>query len=181
MAITSIYDILDQLREVSYDKRDQGTRFELLMQAFLQTEPQYVSLYSDVWLWSEYPDRGSRMDTGIDLVAKTRISGELTAIQCKFYAADAQISKGDIDSFLAASSKKEFANRLIISTTDKWGRNAEDAVENQQPPVQRLRVQDLDESSIDWSKFKIGKPASLTKKPKKVPYPHQEKAIKNAP
>lgn len=177
MAVKSIHDILDELREVSYDRRDQGARFEALIQAFLRTEPQYASLYSDVWLWSEYPDRGTRVDTGIDLVAKASATGELTAIQCKFYAENTQISKGDIDSFLAASSKREFAARLIVSTTDNWGRNAEEAVENQNPPLQRLRVQDLDDSSIDWTQFQIAKPSSLIKKSKKTPYPHQEIAI----
>lgn len=177
MALSGIRDILNELRSVSYDKRDQGTRFEVLMQAYLRSEPQYAALYSDVWLWSEYPERGNRADTGIDLVAKDRQSGELTAIQCKFYAESTQISKGDIDSFLAASSKKEFAARLIISTSDHWGRNAEEAIEGQHPPVQRLRVQDLDDSSIDWSKFELAKPSSLVKKAKKKPFPHQVKAI----
>lgn len=179
MSVKNIHDILKELRAVSYDNRDQGARFELVMQAYLQLEPQYAALYSEVWLWSEYPDRGSRVDTGIDLVAKSRVNGDLTAIQCKFYAEQTQISKADIDSFLAASSKKEFASRLIISTSDYWGRNAEDAVENQHPPVQRLRVQDLDESSIDWTQFQISKPSALKQRPKKVPYPHQTKAIHN--
>ncbi len=177
MPTTSIHDILQQLRSVAYDKRDMGNRFELLMQAFLRLEPQYATLYSDVWLWNEYPERGTRVDTGIDLVAKDSVTGELTAIQCKFYAESTPVSKGDIDSFLAASSKKEFAARLIISTSDYWGKNAEDAVENQNPPVQRLRVQDLDESSIDWSQFSISKPSELIQKDKKSPFPHQVTAI----
>lgn len=147
------------------------------MQAFLKLEPQYASLYSDVWLWNEYPDRGNRTDTGIDLVARDATTGELTAIQCKFYAESTPVSKGDVDSFLAASSKLEFSARLIISTSDNWGRNAEEAVENQNPPVQRLRVQDLDESSIDWSQFELNSPSLLKRKPKKRPFPHQLTAI----
>ncbi|MDH6410047.1 putative helicase [Aurantimicrobium minutum] len=176
---SSIHDILDELRSIAYDERDKGARFELLMQAYLQTEPQYASLYSDVWTWSEYPDRGTRTDTGIDLIAKDATNGELTAIQCKFYSSKASISKGDIDSFLAASSKKEFSARLIISTSDVWGKNAEEALEGQNPPVQRLRVQDLDESSIDWSKFKLSEPSNLSKKAHKTPFPHQQSAITN--
>lgn len=173
----SIHDILSELRSVARDERDKGDLFERLMQAYLTTESRFEQLYSDVWMWSEYPGRNGRKDTGIDLVAKARDTGELTAIQCKFYAPDTTVTKSHVDSFLAASSKAEFSARLIISTSDVWGANAEEAVENQQPPVQRLRVQDLDDSSIDWSQFSLALPGELVKKPRKSPFPHQEVAI----
>lgn len=177
MSTATIHDILDELRSVSYDERDKGDRFERLMQAYLITEPQYAQLYSDVWMWADYPGRHGRPDTGIDLVAKARDTGELTAIQCKFFAPDHYLNKPDIDSFLATSSRAEFAARMVISTTDLWGKNAEDAVEGQNPPVQRLRVADLDHSSIDWARFSIEYPSALTKRPAKSPFPHQKTAI----
>jgi len=40
--------------------------------------------------------------------------------------------------------------------------------------VQRLRVQDLDDSSIDWAQFSLNEPSELTKKAAKRPFPHQE-------
>ncbi|MHA6668594.1 DEAD/DEAH box helicase [Homoserinimonas sp. A447] len=177
----SIHDILSELRSVAYDEHDKGTRFERLMQAYLTIEPMYADEYSDVWMWKDYPNRGSRTDTGIDLVAQSH-SGERVAIQCKFYDPSTQVTKPMLDSFLAASSKNldgrpEFAGRMVISTSDNWGGNAEDAVENQNPPVQRLRVQDLDDSSIDWSQFSLNNPGELTRKPAKEPFPHQVKAI----
>ena len=178
----SIHDILRELRSVSYDERDKGDRFERLMQAYLTVEPQYAQLYDAVWMWSDYPQRGTRRDTGIDLVARSRDTGELTAIQCKFFDPSTTVTKPMLDSFLAASSKNldgkpEFSARLVISTSDNWGSNAEDAVENQNPPVQRLRVQDLDDSSIDWGQFSLNTPGELTKKAAKQPFPHQELAI----
>lgn len=178
----SIHDILRELRSVSYDERDKGDRFERLMQAYLTTEPQYAQLFDEVWMWTDYPQRGTRRDTGIDLVARARDTGELTAIQCKFFDPSNTVTKPMLDSFLAASSKNldgkpEFAARLVISTSDNWGSNAEDAVENQNPPVQRLRVQDLDDSSIDWSQFSLNTPGELTRKAAKQPFPHQELAI----
>lgn len=180
--MTSIYDILDQLRAVAYDERDKGARFEELIQAYLLTEPQYQDLYDEVWLWKDYPKRGGRVDTGIDLVARGRSTGQYTAIQCKFYAPGSQITQDHVASFITASGKllhgvPEFAARMIVSTSDNWGKNAELAVENQNPPVARLRVQDLDDSSIDWSQFEIARPGELTKKPHKIPFPHQQKAI----
>ena len=181
--ITNIHDVLDQYRKVAFDEYDKGAHFELLMQAFLKTEPQYSELYDEVWRWSEYPERGSRPDTGIDLVARSRDSGALTAIQCKFFGENTTVTKPMLDSFLSASGKltvdytPEFSSRLIVSTSDIWGKNAEDAIADQTIPVERLRVQDLDESSIDWQKFIWGEPDSLTKKARKTPFDYQIAAI----
>lgn len=181
--ITSIHDVLDQYRKVAFDEYDKGAHFERLMQAFLRTEPQYAELYDEVWRWSEYPERGTRPDTGVDLVARSRDTGELTAIQCKFFAPTTTVTKPMLDSFLSASGKMtvdytpEFASRLVISTSDTWGKNAEDAIVGQSIPVERLRVQDLDDSSIDWSQFVWNEPARLEKKRLKTPFDYQRTAI----
>ncbi|KYJ97911.1 damage-inducible protein [Microbacterium sp. CH1] len=179
----SIHDVLEQYRKVAFDEYDKGAHFERLIQAFLKTDQQYEALFDEVWRWSEYPARGNRTDTGVDLVARNRDSGELTAIQCKFFAPKTTVTKAMLDSFLSASGKSledgtpEFASRLIVSTSDTWGKNAEEAIANQTIPVERLRVQDLDESSIDWSQFVWDKPADLTTKPRKSPFDYQETAI----
>ncbi|MEV8368550.1 type ISP restriction/modification enzyme [Microbacterium sp. NPDC064584] len=181
--ITSIHDVLDQYRKVAFDEYDKGAHFQRLMQAFLRTEPQYAELYDEVWRWSEYPERGTRPDTGVDLVARSRDTGELTAIQCKFFAPTTTVTKPMLDSFLSASGKMtvdytpEFASRLVISTSDTWGKNAEDAIVGQSIPVERLRVQDLDDSSIDWSQFVWNEPARLEKKRLKTPFDYQRTAI----
>lgn len=182
-SIASIHDVLDQYRKVAFDEYDKGAHFERLMQAFLRTEPQYAELYDEVWRWSEYPKRGTRPDTGVDLVARSRDTGELTAIQCKFFAPSTTVTKAMLDSFLSASGKMtvdytpEFASRLVISTSDTWGKNAEDAIAGQSIPVERLRVQDLDDSSIDWSQFVWDEPARLEKKRLKTPFDYQRTAI----
>jgi predicted helicase len=183
--VRSIHDVLDQYRKVAFDEYDKGAHFERLIQAFLRTEPQYSTLFDEVWLWSEYPARGNRVDTGVDLVARNRDSGELTAIQCKFFAPKTTVTKVMLDSFLSASGKAledgaaEFTSRLIVSTSDTWGKNAEDAIANQTIPVERLRVQDLDESAIDWSQFVWDEPSDLATKPHKTPFDYQEVAIKD--
>lgn len=181
--VSSIHDVLEQYRKVAFDEYDKGAHFERLMQAFLRTEPQYAELYDEVWLWSEYPERGTRTDTGVDLVARNRDTGDLTAIQCKFFAPTTTVTKAMLDSFLSASGKStesgtpEFTSRLVISTSDKWGKNAEDAISGQSIPVERLRVQDLDDSSIDWSQFVWNEPAKLEKKRLKTPFDYQRTAI----
>jgi predicted helicase len=143
----SISDILQQFRDEARSNRDLGDRFERLMVGFLKKDPIYSDLFSAVWLWGEWPERGNKPDVGIDIVAQERGSGDVWAIQCKFFDPAHTLQKADIDSFFTASGKAPFKKRLIISTTDNWSRHAEDACKNQQIPVSRLRVQDLDESS----------------------------------
>lgn len=185
IAVSSIHDVLEQYRKVAFDEYDKGAHFERLMQAFLKTEPKYAALFDEVWLWSEYPERGGRVDTGVDLVARSRDNGELTAVQCKFFSPATTVTKAMLDSFLAASGKSrpdgqpEFAARLVISTSDKWGKNAEDAITGQSIPVERLRVQDLDDSTIDWAQFVWNKPSELPQKTKKEPFDYQRLAINN--
>lgn len=178
MAETSIHHILDELAEAATDHRDKGGKFERLIRAYLTTDPLYVSRFSDVWLWTEWPDRKGKADTGIDLVAKERDTGALVAIQCKFYAPAYTLQKGDIDSFFTASGKSPFASRLIVSTTDKWSKHAEDALDAQQIPCARLRVQDLEDSAVDWSKFSLAKPDHVVLRTKKKPFKHQQAALK---
>ena len=172
----TIQAVLAAIRTASKTTADLGARFEALMLAYLTSEPVWVDRFSDVWLWMEWPERRGA-DTGIDLVAKERIGDGYCAIQCKFYEPTHTLTKEDLDSFFTASGKAGFTSRLIISTTDRWGRNAEDALSNQQIPVSRLRVQDLSESSIDWDQFNPKAPARLVQKPGRHIRPHQIRAL----
>jgi predicted helicase len=173
----TIHDILAQFREDAANLRDLGDKFERLIESFLKKDPLYAELYSNVWLWMDYPGRKGRPDTGIDLVAEERATGYLTAIQCKFYDENHILAKEDIDSFFTASGKSEFQRRLIVSTTDKWSKHAEEACEGQSIPVSRLRVQDLGESCIDWSDFDADKPKDIKLRKRKELRPHQKVAV----
>lgn len=180
-------EIIDKYRKKSFSERDKGTRFEMLMQRFMQTYPPYLGKFSDVWLWNEFPSRrdfGGK-DLGIDLVAKT-VDGEYWAVQCKCYAESAKIDKPAVDSFLATSSKgfvdelgqsKFFSQRLWIATTNHWNHEAELSIQNQQPQVSRINLLDLQTAPVDWDKLDeglFGEAASVAKFP---PRPHQIKAI----
>lgn len=137
----------------------------------------YQDKFSDVWLWSEWPNRGNQPDTGIDIVAKERYTGEYCAIQCKFFDPAHSLQKADIDSFFTASGKAPFTSRMIISTTDRWSNHAEEALNNQHIPVTRIRVQDLADSPIDWSQFSLTRPQDIKLKDKKKLRPHQVVAL----
>ena len=180
--------VLQKYREISFSERDKGARFERLMRAFLQTVPWYDGKFTKVWLWHDFPHKGEHLggkDTGIDLVAKT-VDGEFWAIQCKCFDENAYINKAAVDSFLATSSKDfvddkgkttQFAKRLWISTTNKWGSEAEKAINFQNPEVIRLNLTELINAPVDWEALENGAHGEKARQPKKKPRDHQTTAI----
>jgi predicted helicase len=178
----SIHDVLDEFRAASFDERHKGDLFEALTKKYLEIDPFYGSYFDKVWLYGDWATQAnlSKQDTGIDLVARISETGEIAAIQCKFYAEGAYLDKKEIDSFFTASGKEPFRERYIFSTTDNWSKNASDAVEGQQIPTTIIRVQDLDESGIDWSGFSLQNVSNLGLLKKKTPFPHQLEAIEAA-
>lgn len=145
--MSAFSDLLESFRANALTEREKGNNFESLVKLYLQKEPLYEDLYSHVWLWSEwrihrviegFPDPG--IDTGIDLVAKTRGTEEYHAVQAKFYDEDIKLYKHHIDSFFTASGKKPFSHRLIVITTDKISSNVEDACQDQHIPVSQLTL-----------------------------------------
>jgi predicted helicase len=179
--------ILDKYRKISFSERDKGDRFERLMQTYLLTDPKYTSKLKKVWLWSEFPGKNDLGggDTGIDLVARTN-DGDYWAIQCKCFQEDSLIDKPAVDSFLSTSSrefkneqlkKARFSHRLWISTTNRWGSNATEAIKNQNPPVTRLNLFDLQEAPVDWEKLEKGIHGEAARTSKKSLRPHQKEAL----
>lgn len=175
---TALSDILKRFRDDARNNRDLGDRFERMMQQFFRVDPVYAGLFSEVWMWNEWPLKGQVGDVGIDLVAQQRATGEYFAIQCKFYLPEHILSKGDIDSFFTALGKPQFSKGIIVSTTDNWGKNALDAL-NQTKYVARVSLHDLEQSPVDWSKFDTRKPGQLKRRKKNDIRPHQNAALKD--
>jgi len=183
----SFQKILDKYRKIAFSERDKGDRFERLMQAYLKTDPKYASKFKHVWMWNEFPgkiDLGGG-DTGIDLVALTH-EGDYWAVQCKCFQEDSLIDKPAVDSFLSTSSREfkneqmqttRFTQRLWISTTNRWGSNASEAIRNQNPPVTRINLFDLVEAPVDWDKLEEGVHGEAARTPKKTLRPHQKEAL----
>lgn len=183
-------DILRKFRTESFTEKEKGTKFERLMRSWLLTDPRYNEL-EQVWLWEDFPGRKDfgGTDTGIDLVAKTEM-GDYWAIQCKCYAENSVIDKPAVDSFLATSSRKftnevtlqtaRFSNRVWISTTSHWGSNAEETIKNQEPPVTRIGLADLNASPVDWQKLLDGLTGEKALVEGKKPKEHQLNAISKA-
>ncbi len=176
---SALTQILDQYRAVSKTEREKGNYFEELICTYLRYEASYSELFSHVWLYADWAkEQGlDGRDTGIDLVAKTHGTDEYYAIQCKCYAEDYRIQKSDIDSFFTASGQKPFTNRFIVTTSNNWTDNAEKALHGQQIPISKIDLHDLENSQIDWAKYKPSQKPTL--KPKKTLRPHQESALSN--
>ncbi len=175
---SSIGVILDGLYFEAKTQRGRGTSFERLVRQFLLTDPRYAERFDEVWMWSDWPQRGARPDHGIDLVARERETGKLCAIQCKFY--DPQtgvITKNDVDSFLAESGTGEFTSRLFVSTTEHWNSAAEETVSRQAIPVSRIGLEDLFNSTIDWDSFSLETPEVMVRTGGKSLREHQKRAL----
>ncbi|MHB8915019.1 MAG: DEAD/DEAH box helicase [Thiobacillus sp.] len=175
--MTALEKLLITYRQAAVSEREKGTYFEDLICTYLRNEATYRDLYSQIWTYVEWArEHGlDARDTGIDLVAKTQGTGEYHAIQCKFYAEDYRVQKSDIDSFFTASGKKIFSHRIIITTTTHWTEHANDALQNQHPPVSKIDLHDLENSQIDWSRYQPDIAPEL--KPKKTLRDHQITAL----
>ena len=162
--MTSLDRLLESYRTAAISERDKGTAFEKLVAAWLIADPVQSKRFARVELWSDWARRREldRTDTGIDLVGTLR-DGGFAAVQCKFFDMKRRIRKEDIDTFISASAKPAFAERLIVETTDMpWTPNAETMLRGQTIPTALIGLRALRESRVDWSAFAatgdIGRP-----------------------
>ncbi|WP_283687378.1 type ISP restriction/modification enzyme [Dysgonomonas sp. Marseille-Q5470] len=191
MSIETFKSVLDKFRKEALSERDKGFKFEKLIQYYLKTTSLYTNLFKEVWMWNEFPSRAEfgKNDVGIDLVALTH-DDEFWAIQCKCYQANTYIDKKEVDSFLSTSGKYftnpetseqiNFSNRLWVSTTNNWSDNAEKALHNQNPPVSRLSLTDLESDEVDWLKLEKGIFGDSARVEPKKPFDHQIEALKKS-
>lgn len=186
----TIYEVLDLFRSTAYTQKLKGEKFEKLMQRWLLADPTYKNIFTKVWMWADSPCTATlgKQDLGIDLVALDD-NGGYWAIQCKCYDDQTVIQKSAVDSFLANSSRKfkdkagndvSFSGRMWISTTNKYGKNAEQTFENQNPVVNRISLQTLDNSQVDWDALVNGKNGDAALRAKASPYEYQKPIIKDA-
>ena len=175
----SFDQIVQSLEREKMVQRDRGTLFELLITAYLKNEPMYARLFDEIWMLNEVPGEYKipKKDTGVDLVARNRETGDLVAVQCKYYSKDTTIQKSHIDSFLNEVGKNYYSEGIIVTSTDKWSNNADEALLSRDKNISRIGLSQLRESEIDWSKFSLEKPKIVELKTLKQPRPHQIPAI----
>ncbi|WP_375703823.1 DEAD/DEAH box helicase [Bartonella sp. AD13SXNS] len=176
----TLRSLLEFYRKKAKSSRELGTLFENLVIAYLTKDPLHYGRYEKVqtyYEWAQEHEGWNKNDIGIDLVAKLRHQEGYVAIQCKFYQAYHQISKKDIDSFIAASGKDIFKYRLLVDSTEvELSDNVNAMIKGQAIPVYRIDLRHMENSRIDWQIFATKKEVVL--KSTKEPRPHQEEAIK---
>lgn len=172
--------LIEHINNDMTNQRDRGTAFEKLAVAYFKNEPAYRNKYSDVWMLSDVPEEYDipHQDTGVDIVARDRNTGKLTAIQAKFYKN--KVGKDTINSFVAEAAKDYYADGIIISTTDEWNRNAERALAGLSKPIARIGLTDLENADIDWGMFDFGSDDAIDKKPAKKLRDYQKEAIEKS-
>lgn len=163
----SLQSILHALRNVAPTERDKGARFEKLIARWLQADPVYAARFDKVWLWADFATEAglAAKDLGIDLVARHADGSGFTAVQCKFYDETTPVMKAAVDSFISRSAQtckpnKEarargwtdfrYAGRLWVSTSEVYGPNAREAMQNQEPQIVEINIGTLQQSPVDW-------------------------------
>jgi predicted helicase len=174
----SLSKVLEEIRLNSQSEFEKGEYFEKLVKVFLENDTLQGQNFDKVWLFKDWAsERGlPSNDTGIDLVAQHSDGSGFCAIQCKFYASDASISKKHIDSFVSAASTKDFVSLIIVDTTLRdFSSNLTAMLDNLEKDWNRIALNDLEKSRIDWASYFRDSTVKLTE-PKTL-RPHQQEAL----
>ncbi len=178
MAARTFRDILRELADDAQSTVEKGRSFERLVKAFLEQDKAQAERFAKVWLWGDWPGNGGRHDTGIDLVAEERDTGDLIAIQCKFYGEENSIALEQLNKFLTAYGSIQFASGIMVATTDNWTHNAEATIrEARNKPVTRWGPDIFENSSIDWNVFDLDNPSGVLRRPTKTVCDYQQEAL----
>ena len=175
--MTTFRQLLDQFDASAKTLTAKGRRFEDFCEAFFKEGLAAGYDFDQVWSWDDWPGRDDRGDTGIDLVARERGSGKLVAIQCKFYSPQATLSWPNVATFVGMLGQPQFSAGLIVSTAGAESSNLHSNIQRHEKPVHVWRVEDFEESSVDWDQFRIDRPMQLALRAPKQLRPHQEQAI----
>ncbi len=170
---------LEIIRTRSTNTTELGTAFEKMVKVFLENDPTQTQQYERVWHYTDWVtghEGYSGKDIGIDLVAKIRGNDTFCAIQCKCYGAENQITKQDLDSFVSASSNKDFSRLLLIDTSSQGiAPNAQQVLDKLDKEYLRIQSSELENCLIDW--LTLVKKDELRFRAKHGPRPHQTEAL----
>ncbi len=175
--MTTFRQLLEEFDASAKTTAAKGNRFEKFCEAYFQTDPLWVERFDAVWLWMDWPGRAGQPDTGIDLVARERGTGDLVAIQCKFYAPTASLSWSGVSTFVGMLGQPQFTSGMIVSTAGSESPKVEVNLEAHAKDTTIWRVDDFERSAIDWDQFTMSSPSQLRIRPPLTLRPHQEAAV----
>jgi len=140
------FDDLYQSFESDSTKRAQ--QFATFVRWFLRTDPESAQQVTDIWLWADYPGRWL-VDSSIDLVFR-RKNGETWAVLAKCHAPEDEITRGDIDAFIAESNRADINKRLLIATTDRLEPSVKQIFDAQEKKVVQFLLADFESAEVDY-------------------------------
>jgi len=137
------------------DASGKGKTFEHLVRWIFRNDPRLTKDFqpAKVWLWHQYPERWGP-DNGIDLIA-IDITGATWAIQAKAWDPDRALNKSAVDSFLAESSRKEIAARMIVTTAVQTTEQLQQSISAQEKRVVVIDGNELAQADVDWESSKL--------------------------
>ena len=169
-------DFITSIR-TEFGEQDAGKKFEVFCKWFLENDPEWSKTIDKVWLWDDYPNKWQRQDLGTDLVFRDN-EGLIWAVQAKCYGEHRSTTKGDMNSFLADTGRKEVDRRLWLQTTNKMEAKAEKTLAGQDKPVTIFKLNDFRDAPLEYpSSYSDLYQAKVKTKP--TPDTHQIKAIED--
>lgn len=177
--MTTFRQLLEFFEQSAKTQAAKGKRFEDFCEAFLRIDPVWSERFEAVWSWQDWPDRiMGHPDMGIDLVARERGTNDLVAIQCKFYSPSATLSWSNVSTFFGAlNGNVAFRSGLLISTAGSESANFHKNIEASAKDIVIWRVDDFEESLVDWNQFRPETPTQLSLADRKSLRPHQVEAV----
>ena len=137
----SFKELAHRLKSLSRQKC--GEKFEGLVKHYLTSLPDR---FDQVWLWDEWPGCDAP-DTGIDLVARDTRTRGLVAIQAK--AIDRSLTKSDLNSFVAETTRRRsFSTLIVVTTAQGLSANAQKLVD--ELPIELHARDSLATAQIRW-------------------------------
>lgn len=175
--MSNVEELFARIVAESADKREQGTRFERLVQWFLSNDPSWLERVSRVWLWDDAPEelRKGHADTGIDLVGLDE-DGSYWAIQAKCYTGK-KLSERDVSTFfMNALADRHYGHYMIADTAPSVTKTFENYM-NDHPDrdIVRLDLDTMRHANLDWDAFEAGSRSGARRT--YDPRPHQVEAI----
>ena len=163
---------------LEFGEQGAGKPFEVFCKWFLENDPEWSKTVDKVWLWDDYPNKWQRQDLGTDLVFRDN-EGLIWAVQAKCFGEHRTTTKGDMNSFLADTGRKEVDRRLWMQTTNKMEAKAEKTFKGQDKPVTIFNLNSFRDAPLEYpASFSDLYEAKVKAKP--TPDTHQIKAIEDA-
>ena len=173
--------LLERFEARALNTKQKGTLFERAVKVYLQNEPKHRDQFENVWLWDEWREIAGRedfdpgTDYGVDLVAKRR-TGELVAVQAKFYGKATSLPRKRLESFIARLATRRFEEGILVATAAPTA-EARALLGELSKDVNTITFHDLDRSCIRWDEYFRNERVELRAKQQLRGY--QEAAVKD--